>query len=277
MRCFVFYFCCFYGRSNGSNSTGLVDSTVSVSPEALPNFTQADVNISNALLNHALASLSGFNNSSSANTTTVYDGEVEADNRNDDDGVDRRPWTKDEDARVLDLVAKHGTKKWSMIGTCLDGRTGKQCRERFLYSLVSKFYIRWHNHLNPDIKKDIWSAEEDLLIIDSHRKFGSRWSEIAKSLPGRTDNSIKNRWYSMMRRVGRQQSSSYSKVRPTLGGSFLDGAHDENDESNNKLFRYCLSLVEGQSGNAENSGNGENSTLAVPVIKPLSIKYGICL
>jgi len=45
--------------------------------------------------------------------------------------------------------------------------------------------IRWHNHLNPNIKKDAWTLEEERALIDAHRIHGNKWAEIAKVLPGR--------------------------------------------------------------------------------------------
>lgn len=104
-------------------------------------------------------------------------------------GLVKGPWTTEEDQKLYEWVAKEGPTKWSQCSQVIVGRSGKQCRER------------WFNNLNPMVKKGNWTIEEDDLIFKLYMQYGSSWSKIAKHLKGRTENSIKNRFYSTIRKI----------------------------------------------------------------------------
>ena len=84
-------------------------------------------------------------------------------------------WKESEDALLQQLVDESlrvtGKVRWASIGAHVEGRSGKQCRER------------WHNHLSPDVSKSEWTAEEDAAIVSKVHELGTRWSEIVKSFP----------------------------------------------------------------------------------------------
>ncbi|PLW40181.1 hypothetical protein PCASD_12279 [Puccinia coronata f. sp. avenae] len=97
----------------------------------------------------------------------------------------RGPWHKDEDTALLYWVSHLGTGKWVDIAKRVGSRSGKQCRER------------WTNQLSPEIDHSTFRHEEDMVIITMQQSLqANKWCEVAKYLPGRPENAIKNRWNS---------------------------------------------------------------------------------
>ena len=124
--------------------------------------------------------------------------------------ITRGSWTQAEDDLLVSAVAQLGPKKWTDIAKFVPSRTSKQCRER------------WFNRLCPELKHEPFEPWEDRIILEKQKEIGNRWSVIAKQLPGRSSNAIKNRWYSGLK-------GQHEPLAQIIGGITTDLIHGPPD------------------------------------------------
>ena len=98
------------------------------------------------------------------------------------------PWDESEDKKLRDWVNKNGAYNWTICAEYMKNRTAKQCREH------------WKNTIDDNLIKGQWTAEEDLLIMKFYEKYES-WRKMIPMFENRTENSIKNRFFSQLRKI----------------------------------------------------------------------------
>lgn len=99
------------------------------------------------------------------------------------------PWTPEEDEKLRQLVERYGSArdKCSRWSEHLPGRTAKNCRKRWFYSL------------DPSIKKSTpWTNEEDARLRDLVAAHGQTWCRIARDMDGRTDDQCAARFVNVL-------------------------------------------------------------------------------
>lgn len=117
-----------------------------------------------------------------------------------------RRWTHSEDMYMVEVVQRYKFD-WRKIAKHFPDKT------------ISVLKRRWENKIDPDIKRTPWTPEEDELLQSLLKQVGPVWKTIAKSLPGRPPDVVKNRYYGHIKRMKdlrcrRQNKTEKGKVLP---------------------------------------------------------------
>jgi len=183
-----------------------------------------------------------------------------------DDAVERNSdasimWTPEEDDRLRALIERHGARRWKDLAQKLGNKTAKQCRRRYT------------GHLTTALKEHEWTAEEDEALLRAHEELGNKWTAIAKTVGGRTDNGAKNRFKALMQKMnaskrGKKRGTPTTSPRAGAGAgttttrgrrrvgtrtreSVEEGAHDVGDDGDGRRGkRRVASATRGRRGGA---------------------------
>jgi hypothetical protein len=109
-------------------------------------------------------------------------------------------FTSVEDAHLVEVVGWCGPNDWARVASYMNGRSARQCRER------------WNNYVNPALENVPWTPEEDDLLEEKFLEFGTHWQAIATFFRTRSRNDIKCHWFLKQRRMERVAAAEKAKA-----------------------------------------------------------------
>ncbi|KAH7128230.1 hypothetical protein B0J11DRAFT_265058 [Dendryphion nanum] len=135
-------------------------------------------------------------------------------------GLKKGQWSKSEDALLSKGVHRYG-QKWTLVAEVVGSRSADQCSKR------------WCQSLDPDLDRSEWRDSEDHILLEAVGKLGRHWKDVQHyHFPGRSKNSIKNRYTVLLRRYGnpvphRPSRSGSGSSSPGKSNAAYSNAEDE--------------------------------------------------
>ncbi|XP_062116168.1 transcription factor MYB86-like [Humulus lupulus] len=160
-------------------------------------------------------------------------------------------WSPEEDEKLFNYITRFGVGCWSSVPK-LAGlqRCGKSCR------------LRWINYLRPDLKRGMFSQQEEDLIISLHEVLGNRWAQIAAQLPGRTDNEIKNFWNSCLKKKLVKQGIDPTTHKPLNSDNNTSSMEAKDKKNGTTRDQKDSSVIIPQYHDHHNHHHHQSNTLA---------------
>lgn len=87
--------------------------------------------------------------------------------------------------------------------------------------------------MDPRIRNDAFSDEEEKLLIKAYNEWGCQWSRIARLFRGRTDRQMQKLWRKVMKKLKKTSTSIHELT-----------ANEKREGERNKhsIFFLCLCI-----------------------------------
>ena len=197
-------------------------------------------------------------------------------------------WTQNEDELLMDCVNKFGLGKWNEMKNCFIGRTRKQIRQRYIIIIKKKKISEDKiqpislnttsitddektetNNLKESNDAFKWNDELDKILLKEYFLNKKSWVKISKKIPDSSENSVKNRFYSLLRQLVNKTKKSF-KCNLSLNSLYSS----EEKTTNNYIFLLYREIF----GNQIKLNNEYNNLMANKKMLFISKNYNtICL
>lgn len=172
-------------------------------------------------------------------------------------------WTKNEDNILINCVNRFGEGKWNEMERCFIGRTRKQIRQRYINNIKMKKISENMNQtitlnsssssINEKIIDEkhsfIWNDKLDKILLREYFLNKKSWVKISKKIPGSSENSVKNRFYSLLRQLVNNEKKEYKS------NFYFNSAYFTNENINNNLALLIYKEIFGNEMNSEKDYN----------------------